>query len=176
VSHRLWISGVILFTSLLAVHDLAAQDDDYDYTYLNPGIRVGYTFGKGVTFGVELSFLVNNGFIVGAASGVDFTVGSGGSTLRLYLEGEVGFLAGGLGYGGAVLFDRGKLGLVRQLTLFAGWPIDASRDDRYSLLIPYYRVTYPPTNDKARKEVGTFLKYSYPVDKGDFGNRYDLGT
>ena len=87
----------LLFLSFFLVfNDLAAQGEDYDYTFLNPGVRIGYSFGQGITVGVELRVGVNVGFIAGVATGIDYTIGSGADVFRLYLDGEVGFSSLGL--------------------------------------------------------------------------------
>ncbi len=75
MTHKLFF---FFFSCFLFFGDLVAQEEDYDYTFLNPGIRIGYSFGRGLTVGVELSVGVNNGFIAGVALGIDYTIGSGG--------------------------------------------------------------------------------------------------
>ena len=167
---------LLLFCFVL-LDDLTAQEEDYDYTFLNPGIRIGYTFGRGLTFGVELSLGVNAVLIAGAATGIDYTIGSGGNVFRFYLEGELGFLLAGVGFGGSLFVNKGKVFWGRQTTLFAGWPIDTYNDDRWTLIVPYYRITKQiGSESKSVKEFGTLFKYSYPIGKGNYGNRYQIGN
>ena len=161
----------------LVFNDLAAQGEDYDYTFLNPGVRIGYSFGRGITIGVELSVGVNIGFIAGVATGIDYTIGSGRDVFRFYLEGELGLALAGIGFGGSLFVDKANVFWGRQVTIFGGWPINTSNDDRWTLLIPYYRVSKKiGSESKFINELGTLYKYSYPIGRGNYSNRFQIGS
>lgn len=172
-------SSVICFALLLAmlspfVDAAFAQEQDVDYGFLNPGIRIGYTFGGGLTVGFEISAGAYNGIFGGAAAGIDYTVWPGrGNLVRLYLEGEIGLILAGVGFGGALLVQDGETSFGRQTTVFGSWPTDWSDANRYEIIVPYYRVT----RDKNvwHKELGFMYKYSYPIGKGNYDTRWDWG-
>lgn len=167
------ICGMVFMICLPWPGGLLAQDDDQDFGFLNPGIRVGYTFGSGFTVGFEMSIGVYNGAFAGASAGIDYTIGDdlNGNIFRVYLDAEAGLLLAGVGFGGALVLDDGEIDLGPQTTVFASWPVDSWDPDLYKIVVPYYRVT--KAHGRTLKELGTFYKYSYPIGKGNYGTRWD---
>lgn len=129
------ICSVFLLTCLLSGRSLLAQEGDQDFWFLNPGIRVGYTFGSGLTIGFEVSIGVYNGGFVGASAGIDYTMGDDldSNIFRAYLDAEAGLLLVGLGFGGVLVWHDGRMDLGRQTTLFAAWPVGWSDADPISI-------------------------------------------
>ncbi len=166
--------AMVLVGHLIPSSPLTAQDNDVDFGFLNPGIKLAYAFGGGITVGAEVSIGAWNGLFAGAAVGIDYTFGGSDKDgmLRAYLEGEAGFILAGLGFGGSILLDEGEIRLGRQINVFASWPVDWDDADLYRIAMLHYQFT-TWGQGKSAKELGMFYKWSYPIGKGNYNTRWD---
>jgi len=146
----------ILFASLLIFVSL--QNISFaQKTFISPGIKLGYQFGKdgGFTFGMEMSltFWERKGPIYGVVVAVDGFRGRYDYHLGL----EVATLAMGIEVGptisGRYDYDSGF-----STTVYSGF-----------VLYPYYRYTYMKKNPN-QHQIGTFIKIPIQVD----GERFSI--
>jgi len=126
-------------------------------TFISPGIKLGYQFGKdgGFTFGMEMSltFWERKGPIYGVVVAVDGFRGRYDYHLGLELTNGIGLEVG------PTISGRYDYDLGFRATVFTGL-----------FLYPYYCYTYMEKNPN-QHQIGTFIKVPIQVD----GERVSLG-
>ncbi len=138
---------LLLLTILMALAS-AAHALGQNSVYVNPGIKVGYTFGDrgGLTFGLELSVTQyqSRGMLLGGVIDYDYTPASGMHKTHLGAEGSVWGL--GLDLGPTWVIGNGKSGLGATFTPFVGL-----------VAYPYYSFTAMVGMENIH-EAGAYLK------------------
>jgi len=133
----------LLMTLAAAPHALGQKS-----VYVNPGIKVGYTFGGsgGFTFGLELSVTQyqSRGLILGGVIDYDYTPASGMHKTHLGAEGSVWGL--GVDVGPTWVSRKGVSGLGATFTPFVGL-----------VAYPYYSFTVAEGMENIH-EAGAYLK------------------
>jgi len=126
-------------------------------TFISPGIKLGYQFGKdgGFTFGIEMSltFWERKGPIYGVVVAVDGFKAKYDYHLGLELTNGIGLEVG------PTISERYGYDLGFRATVFTGL-----------ILYPYYCYTYMKKNPN-QHQIGTFIKVPIQVD----GERISLG-
>lgn len=148
--------GRVLFIILLIVIVGLRQSHAREFrTFVNPGIKLGYTFGdqRGFTIGLECSItrMVGGSFTYGGVAAVDFC--------RQLIRIHAGVQASkfiGIEWGPTFIRDGSESHFGHSLTPFLGF-----------VAYPYYTMTfrgYSPT----LHEVGSYLKAPIKVAGPDF--------
>jgi hypothetical protein len=127
-------------------------------TFVNPGLKLGYTFGeqRGFTSGLECSVtrLVDKNISYGAVASVDFC--------RQLMRFHVGIQASGavgVEWGPTIIRDGKETEFGHSLTPFLGF-----------IAYPYYRMTFRSGSSNLH-EVGTYIKGPIRVS----GPSYNFG-
>lgn len=155
----------------------SAKAHGLDGWSINPGIRIGYTFGEGLTLGVDMSahyhwFRSTGVPFGGFAVGGDYTFGRTRRFARVYVDGEGGFLFGGLSLGPALIFDTQGTRAALDIAPFLGasLPFDPCEGGEFGtrggpgagLTLYYRRTVYlskrGESEPRGEDEIGVFGK------------------
>lgn len=131
-------------------------------TFISPGIKLGYQFGKdgGFTFGVEISYtyLEEEGSVYGPLYGIVFDIDGFKGKYDFHLGLEIATPFVGVEVG-PTISGRYDYDLGFTTTVYTGF-----------ILYPYYRYTYMQKNSN-QHQLGTFIKI--PIKIG--GERFSFG-
>ncbi len=143
----------ILLAAMLSSHGYAQEER----TFVNPGIKLGYTFGdsRGFTFGIECSVTrLLEGYSYGAVAAIDLCKQM--QRFHLGVEASRGI---GIEWGPSVIAEGGVTQVGHTLTPFMG-----------IIVYPYYAVTFRSRGDNLQ-EVGSYFKF--PIQTA--GRSFSLG-
>ena len=135
------------FVFLIILSSVAQAAND-SYTFFNPGIKIGYTFGQngGFTYGIEISVVVFSHKVLEPRSGFVFDYDRVGGMNRLHFGVEYMFAVFGADFGPTVGWKDNVRMVGFSITPFAG-----------ALILPYYSFTY--FNEQTlQHEVGSYFK------------------
>jgi hypothetical protein len=140
---------IIAILFVLGFSDLFAQ-----YTYINPGIKLGYMFGEngGFVYGFEISvthYDEKSGPIWGCV--LDWDVTKELNKVHFGVEGSALFMGLDIGPTYAWRDDKHYYGF--SIIPFAG-----------AFLIPYYNYTYLGPNNSTH-EIGSYIKLTIPIQR-----------
>lgn len=153
---------------VLAPQESAAERRARGEDFILPGIRIGYTFGAGLTVGVDVSahryWNYGPGPMLGASTGFDVTFfADSGPSFRLYLHGEGGLFVFGAGYGPSLIWGPHPVLLSWDVEAFGGFPLTVSHCTEPLRGLSgalYYR--YSPRGDQtSTHEAGVLAKHYY---------------
>ncbi|WP_248359453.1 hypothetical protein [Anaeromyxobacter oryzae] len=155
--------AAVLAAALLAPGAVRA-----DFTTVNPGVTVSYTFGHGFTWGLEVSWVrwpeTLDGFRqrpYGRGLAIDVST-NWRDLLKLRVGGEVAGPFIGVEAGPALVLDPGGVHVGLSVTPWAGWYV-----------MPFYTYTYVLGRERNLHEVGTYLKlYLDPNGTGAVGSHH----
>ncbi len=141
----------ILVCLLLFLFDVKANDNPI---YFNPGIKLGYQFGKngGFIYGFEVSLTTYgpNGGLVGFVSNIDFCKGN----TKLHFGLQASTLVG-IEIGPTVYFEDKNIYYGITTAAFG-----------YIFILPYYEFSYIFDKDITINQLGIFGKLPIPIKKG----------
>lgn len=158
---RLLLVAAVL--GALALAPAPARAVETELTALSPGVKLGYVFGRGFTFGLEVSWIwspttlddwKSHPYATGLV--VDLDTNFKG-LWRLHAGGELIGPFVGIEAGPSIVVDSGRWHLGLGITPWAGWDV-----------IPYYSYTYVFGGERNLHELGTYLKLVMDPD-GDGG-------
>ena len=138
---KILISVLFVISIPFSYQTLFAQSSQW----LNPGIKLGYTFGAhgGFIWGLEVSYtFVNKSFFWGPLIDVDFCK----DRVKTHVGIEGFFLLAGVDIGPTWISEKGKTKLGYSIIPFTGL-----------VIIPYYNLTFIPGKSTLR-EIGSYLK------------------
>jgi hypothetical protein len=133
--------------------------------FISPGVKIGWTFGRGITYGFELSFIwdpqadvVDRDWLrLPYGHGLVFDVDTnfkGFWTLHAGYEAIGPFV--GVEVGPTLVGDNGRVLFGIGLTPWAGYDV-----------IPFYTYTFAFGGERNFHEMGTYLKLAMSPDDGD---------
>ncbi len=152
------IRAVTIAAAILLFAFIPARAQETWHDYVNPGIKLGYTFGEGggFTWGVELSYTLTD--LEYSSHGVVLDLDFTPTFTKLHVGGQISYLFVGGEIGPTLLFDRTKgthhFGVTA--TPFVG-----------ALLMPYVSGTYLVDRDPIF-EAGAYGKLPMPTAGGLF--------
>jgi hypothetical protein len=159
--------ALALVLGALALAPAPARAVETELAALSPGVKLGWTFGRGLTFGVEVSWIwapttVDDWKEHPYATGVVVDLDTNFKGLwKLHLGGELVGPFVGIEAGPSLVVDRGEWLLGLGITPWAGYDV-----------IPYYSYTYVFGGERNLHEVGSYLKLVLDPD-GDGKNSHD---
>ena len=131
----------ISILAIIAFHLNAFGGDSY---YLNPGFKIGHTFGEsgGFTIGIEVSYTIVEDRLYGVLASIDYCRSA--DRFRCHLGAEYLVVA----MGPTLIVEDGALDLGLNITPYAG-----------AVVIPYANYTLRFSNRHDLFELGSFLKF-----------------
>ena len=147
---------LLLAISFLCSFGCAAQTRDW---YINPGIKLGYVFGKdgGFNFGIEISVTTtrdNNGHdTYGALISFESFHDKEVAHIGFEVFPNIWY---GFSMGPSLVFSSENSDIGIATTIFGG-----------AFILPYYRYTYLPSSPDFH-EVGSYLKLLIPLQEEHF--------
>jgi hypothetical protein len=153
---RLALAALLLATFVLPTAAPAAD------LFVNPGVKIGWTFGRGLTYGLELSFVWD---VQSEWAERDFTslpYGHGlvfdvDTNFKGFWKAHAGYEAIGpfigIDVGPTLVGDQGRVLFGLGITPWAGYDV-----------IPYYTYTLAFGGEKNFHEMGTYLKVAIAPD------------
>jgi hypothetical protein len=156
-----------LLPALAALAFLLSPAPARAFTTVNPGVMISYTFGRGVTYGFELSVVrhpetIDDWKEQPYGVGVALDIGTNFKDLfKMRLGGEIVGPFIGVEAGPALVIDRSGTRLGFGITPWAGYYV-----------MPYYTYTFTFGDGPNLHEVGTYLKV-FLTTEGDGASHSD---
>lgn len=149
---KLFSTAVVFITILCTSPNLFSQGNS---VFLNPGIKLGYTYGEngGFTYGFELS--VTSNVLPDEPTlcyGVVFDIDFNKHWTKIHFGAEGNLITLGLDIGPTLLIQNGTTTLGFSIIPYCG-----------ALLYLYYNYSYFGKNMLAMSELGMYLKYHTPI-------------
>jgi len=133
--------------------------------FISPGLKVGWTFGRGITVGLELSLVWDRQKDWADRDWLSLPYGHGlvfdvDTNFKGFWKLHAGYEAigpfVGIDVGPTVVGDRGRVLFGLGITPWAGYDV-----------IPYYTYTLAFGGEKNFHELGTYLKVAFDPHDGD---------
>ena len=141
---------LLIIAAIISIGNLNFLFSQDTRIFLNPGVKLGYTFGedKGFTPGIEMSSVVHSTrHIAGRYAGILLSYDMSGNFKKTHFGIEYGVGPIGISFGPSWVSENEYNYLGWSVTPYLGF-----------ILIPYYSFTFIPGNQN-HHEIGSFIKF-----------------